>query len=94
MVPTTMYKAIQLDLVTRQRTGAEHLLDVETRQAALDQLLALLATTPAAARVDPSRTMVQVGSELWTLVGLSAPRSPDAPTAGQRRGGAKHKHVR
>jgi hypothetical protein len=89
-----MYKAIELELDSRRRTGAEHLLDVETRQAALDRLLVLLGIAPDAAQVDPSRTMLQVDTHLWTLVALATPRASDAPSGGQRRGGAKHKHVR
>jgi hypothetical protein len=87
-----MYKAIELDPDSRQRTGQEHVLDAATRQAAVDALLALLGATPATARVDPTRTLVQVDARLWTLVAIAAPAASDSPSL--RRAGAKHKRVR
>jgi hypothetical protein len=91
-----VFKAIELDSLTRRRTGREHVFDVDTRQAAIDSLLARLGEPSAAARVDPTRTMVEIGSErLWTLVRISASR-PDSPSESSslRRGGAKHRRVR
>jgi hypothetical protein len=85
-------KAIELDAASRKRTGREHVLSVETRQAAIDALLLLLGVRPEHARSDPTRTLVQVDSSLWTLVGTPAPIS--AESAAQRRAGAKHKRVR
>jgi len=89
-------KAIQLDAVTHQRTGREVALAAETRQAAVDELLAVLRVTSGEARVDPTRTMVQLPAELWTIVGSATAGPPRADqTAGAlRRAGAKHRHVR
>ncbi len=86
------FKAIQLDPVSRQRTGRQHLLSAETRQAAIDELLVLLAVNPEHARIDPSRTIIQLDAELWTLVGFTPPSTQDSPSL--RRAGAKHKRVR
>ena len=87
------YKAIELDLGSRQRTGREIGLEVETRQAAVDELLKLLQIDAADARIDPTRTLVQVHSQFWTIVGVSnLPPSTD-PSA-LRRAGAKHRRVR
>jgi hypothetical protein len=86
------FKAIQLDPVSRQRTGREHLLSAETRQGAIDELLELLAVSREAARIDPSRTLIQLDAQLWTLVGFTPPSTEDSPSL--RRAGAKHKHVR
>jgi hypothetical protein len=68
------------------------LLDVDTRQQAIDALLIQLGARADMARIDPSRTLVQVGGELWTVVGSTPNPSVDAPSL--RRGGAKHKRVR
>jgi hypothetical protein len=67
-------------------------LDAETRQAAIDALLAQLDVAHEAVRVDPSRTVVAVGPNLWTLVAVGAPPSIESGFA--RRAGAKHKQVR
>ena len=61
-------------------------------EAAIEQLLQLLGVSPAAARIDPSRTLIQLDSELWTLVG-AAP-APESGPPSLRRAGAKHKRVR
>jgi hypothetical protein len=86
------FKAIQLDPISRQRTGRQHVLSAETRQAALDELLQLLAVDRADARIDPSRTIIQLDAQLWTLVGFTPPSTSDSPSL--RRAGAKHKRVR
>jgi hypothetical protein len=86
------FKAIQLDPVSRQRTGREHLLSAQTRQTAIDELLDLLATSREHARIDPSRTLIQLDAQLWTLVGFTPPSTEDSPSL--RRAGAKHKRVR
>jgi hypothetical protein len=88
-----MFKAIELDATSRQRTGRELALEADNRQAAVEALLVALGLAPAAAVVDPSRTMVRVGEGLWTLVRTTAgPETPADPSL--RRGGAKHKQVR
>ena len=87
-----MFKAIELDAATRRRTGRELALSVETRQAAIDDLLRQLGKRPSEARVDPTRTLVDVGDALWTIVGARAGAARDAP--GLRRAGAKHRRVR
>jgi hypothetical protein len=87
-----VFKAIELDPVSKQRTGREHALAVETRREAVDELLNLLGATRGAAQIDPTRTLIQVESQLWTIVGFPAPRSTESPS--QRRAGAKHKRVR
>ena len=84
------FKAIELDAATRQRTGREHQLDCGTRQEALDELLRILAVKDA--RVDPSRTLVEVEGALWTLVAARPP--VDDVNSSLRRAGAKHKRVR
>jgi hypothetical protein len=86
------FKAIQLDPVSRQRTGYEHLLTAETRQAAIDELLEILGQSREHARIDPSRTIIQLDAQLWTLVGFTPPSASDSPSL--RRAGAKHKRVR
>jgi hypothetical protein len=90
-----VYKAIQLDSGTRQRTGREYALAAETRQAAIDELLGLLEVKAGEARVDPTRTLVQLRTELWTIVGVSPSAPPaDEPAGSLRRAGAKHRRVR
>lgn len=88
------FKAIQLDPVTRQRTGRELPLGAETRQAAVDELLALLQVNARDVRIDPTRTLVQLPAELWTIVGRSNTPPPMTEGAGLRRAGAKHRRVR
>ncbi|GAC1318998.1 MAG: hypothetical protein NVSMB2_14040 [Chloroflexota bacterium] len=87
------FRLIELHPRTKQRTGRQYDLDGQTRQAALDEALGLLDATSETAMVDPTRTLIEVHSELWTLVGTSA-----APGGGDssalRRAGAKHKRVR
>jgi hypothetical protein len=88
-----MFKAIQIDAASRQRTGRQLMLDADTRQAAIDMLLAQLELSTEAAHVDPSRTIVEVDHYLWTLVPASSKtQSVDNPSL--RRAGAKHKRVR
>ncbi len=87
-----IFKAIELDPASRQRTGREHALEAETRQAAIDELLGLLQTTAAEARIDPTRTLVQLHSQLWTIVGSSS-SPPSTEPSSLRRAGAKHRRV-
>ena len=89
----TIYKAIELDPVTHQRTGGELALQAQTRQAAVAELLRLLQIDAADARIDPSRTMVQHGPRLWTIVGTPS-SLPTAEPPRLRRLGPKHRHVR
>jgi hypothetical protein len=87
------FKAIELDAVSRQRTGREVVLDAATRAQAIAELLRQLEVAPERAHIDPSRTLVQVDSALWTLVAVAAPAAIDDSPA-MRRAGAKHKRVR
>jgi len=89
----TTYKAIELDTASRQRTGQQYALAAENRQEAIAELLRLLNATLEVARIDPSRTLVQVNAQLWTIVG-SQTASPSAESPSLRRAGAKHKRVR
>ncbi len=86
------FKAIEVDAATRQRTGRTFELDAEGRQAAITALLGHLGLAIDQARVDPSRTLVEVGGAFWTMV-AAADSSPRV-SSGLRRGGAKHKSVR
>ena len=88
-----MFKAIEVDATSRQRTGRELTLEAETRQAAIDALLAARGIAAEAAHVDPSRTVVRIADRLWTLVRASPIHEQDISGA-QRRAGAKHKQVR
>jgi hypothetical protein len=67
-------------------------LAAETRNDAVDSLLSVLGADRESARIDPSRTLIEVNSQLWTLVALAAPKTADSPS--MRRAGAKHKRVR
>ena len=87
------FKAIELDALTRRRTGREHALSASTRQAAIDQLFELLSVGPPRAQVDPTRTLIRVDDRLWTLVNVRS-NVPEAEAPSVRRAGAKHKHVR
>ncbi len=87
------FKAIELDRSSHQRTGREHALEGATRQAAIDQLLGLLQVDAAEARIDPTRTLIQLPAQLWTLVRTSSAPPPADPSA-LRRAGAKHRRVR
>ena len=81
--------------MSKQRTGRELALEAETRQAAIDALLLALEVSPDRARIDPSRTLVDLDGQRWTLVAVPdvAPGAAEVPPR-QRRAGAKHKHVR
>ena len=87
-----MFKAIEVDATSHQRTGNELSLAAENRQAAVEALLSELGVATEAAIVDPSRTMVRLGDRLWTLVSVAAATTDDG--ASLRRAGAKHKRVR
>ena len=79
-VVTIFFKAIQVDRGTHQRTGREFALAAETRQAAVDELLVLLQVNASEVRIDPTRTLVQLPAELWTIVGVSpSGHAPDEP---------------
>jgi len=85
-------KAVELDAATRKRTGRELMLEASSRQAAVDELFAALGVRPEDARVDPTRTLVEVGGHLWTLV-ATPPAQPEVGSS-LRRAGAKHRRVR
>jgi hypothetical protein len=86
------FKAIELDATTRQRTGRQFELDADTRAAAIDALLSHLGVAADAARVDPTRTLVQIGDTRWSIVAVQ--KTVVTENASLRRGGAKHKQVR
>jgi hypothetical protein len=86
------FKAIEVEAASKRRTGREYMLDVSSRQAAVEALLGLLGKPAAEAQVDPSRTLVQVDASLWTIVDASARALRESPSL--RRAGAKHKRVR
>ena len=86
------FKAIETDARSRQRSGQEHVLEAETRQAAIDALLERLGISADAVQVDPSRTVVRFGESLWTLVAVR--RAEHTVSSSLRRAGAKHKRVR
>ncbi|HEX8967434.1 MAG TPA: hypothetical protein VF937_06120 [Chloroflexota bacterium] len=88
------FKAIELDATTRQRTGRQHALEAGTRQAAIEALLGLLGTPVDGARIDPSRTLVQIDAQLWIIVASQPTPSNRAVQPSLRRAGAKHKRVR
>jgi hypothetical protein len=85
------FKAIELDAQSRHRTGREFVLEADTRQIAIERLLELLGKTAQEVRVDPTRTLIQDGDHLWSLIGGSAAANQES--ASLRRGGAKHKRV-
>jgi hypothetical protein len=87
-----LFKAIELDARSRERTGRQHVLAADTRQAAIDALLGLLGKSAEQARIDPTRTLVQLDDQLWTIVAASTPPTDDSSSL--RRAGAKHKRVR
>jgi hypothetical protein len=87
-----IFKAIELDSTSRRRTGREFSLDVEMRQAAISGLLELLGVAPDQVEVDPSRTLIKMGGNLWTLVAVRRGIATDTPS--ERRAGSKHKRVR
>jgi hypothetical protein len=89
-----MFKAIEVDATSHQRTGREFSLAADNRQAAVEALLKELGVTSESAIVDPSRTMLRLGDRLWTLVSVSAAPTTTEDSASQRRAGAKHKHIR
>jgi hypothetical protein len=86
-------KAIQLDRSTRQRTGRDLMLRASTRLEAVEELLATLGLRAEDARVDSTRTLVEVAGQLWTLVASPASDAP-AVSPSLRRAGAKHRRVR
>ena len=87
-----VFKAIELDPTSRTRTGVQHVLEAATRQAAIDALLVLIGKAADQARIDPTRTLVQLDDQLWTIVASSTPPTDDSSSL--RRAGAKHKRVR
>lgn len=88
------FRAIELDRTSRKPTGRRHTLEGRGRDEAIAALLALLGLAPAAAQVDPSRTLVDLGTSLWTLVNTSPASAASTEPPGLRRAAAKHRHVR
>ncbi len=86
------FKAIEVNAATRQRTGRAFVFEADTRQSAIAQLLSGLGVAEDAARVDPTRTLVEVAGALWTPVATAQAEKRAPPSL--RRGGAKHKSVR
>ncbi len=96
-VGTRRFKAIELDAVSRQRTGRELSFEAATRDDAIELLLGALGASADRARVDPTRTLVELGGQRWTIVAAPpapAEAAPVSEPASLRRGGAKHKRVR
>lgn len=85
------FKAIELR--GGQRTGREFQFEVETRQAAVDALVAELGLAPDVAHADPARMLVQIGDARWSIVATQK-QTVVAENSSLRRGGAKHKQVR
>ena len=88
------FRAIELDRTSRKPTGRRHSLDGRGRDEAIAALLGLLGVAPETARVDPSRTLVDLGSSLWTLVNTSPGPVGVTEPPGLRRAAAKHRRVR
>jgi hypothetical protein len=86
------FKAIELDRVSRQRTGREFAFETSSRDAAIDALLAELGISRDTVLIDPTRTLLDVADSRWTLVAAREPEAPVPPSL--RRAGAKHKRVR
>ncbi len=86
------FKAIEVDPLSRQRTGRELVFDTETRQAAIDALLDSLGVPADSARIDPTRTLVDLDGHRWTIVAIPSLEGSVPPSV--RRAGAKHKRVR
>ena len=87
------FKAIELDRTSRRPTGRAELLDGRGRDAAIAALLDRLGLSPAQARTDPTRTLVDLGTSLWTIVRLNEIVAATEPPE-LRRAGAKHRRVR
>jgi hypothetical protein len=85
------FKAVELDRTSRKPTGRAESFEADGRAAAVAHLLDGLGVAPATARVDPSRTLVDTGAALWTIVQLTRPSSVEPPAL--RRAAAKHRHV-
>jgi hypothetical protein len=86
------YKAVELERAGRAPTGRTLELVASTRQEAIALLLKLLEVGPDDVQVDPSRTIVVVNGQPWTLVKRAVRGGVDPP--GLRRAGAKHRRVR
>jgi hypothetical protein len=86
------FRAIELDRLSRKPTGQRHELDAPGRDGAIAALLDLLHVAPDTARIDPTRTLVDVGTSMWTIVSVT--RASVSESAGLRRAGAKHRRVR
>ena len=87
------FKAIELDRISRRPTGRAELLDGRGRDEAIAALLDRLGLSPAQARTDPTRTLVDLGASLWTIVRLNEAVAATEPPE-LRRAGAKHRRVR
>jgi hypothetical protein len=88
------FRAIELDRTSRKPTGRRHTLDGRGRDEAIAALLGVLGVAPESARVDPSRTLVDLGGSLWTLVNTSAGQAGQSEPPALRRAAAKHRRVR
>lgn len=86
------YKAVELERVSRAPTGRSLELVASTRQEAIALLTKLLDVQQDAVQVDPSRTLLIVNGQPWTLVKRAVSGGIDPPTL--RRAGAKHRRVR
>ena len=88
------FRAIELDRTSRKPTGRRHTLDGRGRDEAIAALLGVLGVAPESARVDPSRTLVDLGGSLWTLVNTSPGQASATEPPALRRAAAKHRRVR
>ena len=86
------FRAIEVERASRRPTGRRHELEASTRDEAIAALLSELGVDATSARIDPTRTMVDLGPSLWTIVGIAATSVTESP--GLRRAAAKHRRVR
>jgi hypothetical protein len=85
------FRAIELDRRSRKPTGRRQELEADGRDGAIAALLAVLHASPEAARIDPTRTLVDLGSAMWTIVAMGNATISESATL--RRAGAKHRRV-
>ena len=86
------FHAIELDRVSRKPSGRRLVLEAPSRDAAIATLLEQIEASADTARIDPTRTMVDLGTALWTLVSISS--ASISESSNLRRAAAKHRHVR
>lgn len=88
------FKAVEINLGSRQPTGTVQELAAPTRHDAVLVLLEALGVQESDARIAAGGSIVQVGDRAWSIIARETSAASSSEPGHLRRGGPTHRHVR